>query len=143
LRFSVPASRFEPLFDGKLQLRGTISGVLDTATLSNAIVSSVAGTAHWSEVGVVGDVDARFTDLVAEFSSQPDGSVAGTVHDDGRGTIAVDGRFVLRPPMLDGEATLSARNGDAQALEALRHLGEPQPDGSTRVAVHGRMLRLP
>ena len=36
LRFSVPASRFEPLFDGKLRLLGTVSGVLDGATWWNA-----------------------------------------------------------------------------------------------------------
>jgi len=143
MRFSMPASRFEPLFDGKLRLLGTISGVLDGATWWNASLSNASGSAHWSDVGAVGDVEARFTDLLAEFASQPDGSVSGTVHDDGRGNIAVEGRFVLRPPMLDGQATLRARNGDAQTLETLRHIGEPQPDGSSRVVVQGRMLRLP
>lgn len=143
LRFSVPASRFEPLFDGKLRLLGTVSGVLDGATWWNASLSGASGSARWSEVGAVGEVEAHFTDVLVDFASQPDGSVSGTVHDDGRGNIAVEGRFVLRPPMLDGEATLRARNGDAQALETLRHIGEPQPDGSSHVVVHGGMLRLP
>lgn len=143
LRFSVPASRLEPLFDGKLRLLGTITGVLDGATLWNASLSNVSGTAHWSDVGAVGDVEARFTDLLAEFASQPDGSVSGKVHDDGRGNVAIDGRFVLHAPTIDGEAILRARNGDAQVLETLRHIGEPQADGSSRLVVHGGMLKLP
>ncbi|MGN6519863.1 MAG: type II secretion system protein N [Dokdonella sp.] len=143
LRFSVPASRFEPLFDGKLQLLGTISGVLDEATWWNAGLSNASGTAHWSDVGAVGEVEAHFTDILAEFTSQPDGSVSGKVRDDGRGAIAVLGHFVLRPPMLDGEAILSARNGDPQTIETLRHIGEPLPDGTSRVVLRGRMLHLP
>jgi general secretion pathway protein N len=143
LRFSVPASMLEPMFEaGNVHLLGTISGVLEDATLWTASLRDATGNARWSEAGVTGGVEARFTDMLAEFASQPDGTVAGKVHDDGQGNLAIDGRFALRLPMFDGEATLSARNADPQVLETLRHVGEPQPDGSTRVVVHGRTLKV-
>jgi hypothetical protein len=142
LRFSVPASRFEPMFDGSgVHLLGTVSGVLEGATLWTASLSNATGNARWSGAGVTGAVEARFADMLTEFSSQPDGSVAGTVHDDGQGSLVVDGRYSLRVPTLSGEATLAARNGDPQVLETLRHIGTPQPDGTSKVVVQGRMLK--
>jgi hypothetical protein len=143
LRFSLPAARLEPMFEnGNVKLLGTISGVLDNATWWTASLSDAKGTARWSGAGVTGDVDARFTDVLTEFASQPDGSLAGTVRDDGQGNVALDGRYTMHLPNVDGEVNLTARNGDAQAAEMLRHIGEPQADGSTRVVVHGRALRV-
>ena len=46
---------------------------------------------------------------------------------------------------LDGfaaNAVLSARNGDPGVQETLRHIGEPQPDGSSKLAIRGRMFKL-
>ncbi len=143
LRFSVPASMFEPMFDGAgVHLLGTVSGVLEGATLWTASVSNATGNARWSGAGVTGTVEARFTDMLTEFASQPDGSVAGTLRDDGQGNLAIDGRYSLRVPMISGEATLSARNGDPQVLETLQHVGMPQPDGTSKVVVQGRMLKV-
>ena len=39
-------------------------------------------------------------------------------------------------------ALLSARNDDPQVQETLRHVGEPQPDGSSKIAIRGRMFKL-
>lgn len=142
LRFSVPASMFEPMIGAPdVQLLGTVSGVLEDATLWTASVRNATGHARWSGAGVSGAVEARFTDLLSEFASQPDGSVAGTLRDDGQGEIAVDGRYSLQVPLISGEATLAARNGDPQVLEMLRHVGTPQADGSSKVVVEGRMLK--
>jgi len=142
LRFSVPASMFEPMLEGAdVRLLGTVSGVLENATMWTASLSNATGNARWSGAGVTGAVDARFTDLLTEFASQPDGSLAGTVRDDGAGNLAIDGQYALRVPTISGEATLAARNGDPQVLETLRHIGTPQPDGSSKVVVQGRMLK--
>ena len=130
------------MFDGAgVQLLGTISGVLENATLWTASLSNATGNARWSGAGVTGAVEARFADMLTEFASQPDGSLVGTLRDDGQGNLVVDGRYSLRVPIISGEATLAARNGDPQVLETLRHIGTPQADGSSKVVVQGRMLR--
>ena len=140
LRFSVPAERLAPVIGGDLHLLGTISGVIDRATLRDAMLHGVAGSARWSEAGVTGAAQARFSDILAEFSSQPDGSVAGRVHDDGTGGLMVDGSFQLNVGGYRVQASLSARD-DPLVAEALAHVGMPQADGSTRIELHGAMLR--
>lgn len=140
LRFSVPAERLAPAIGADVHLLGTISGVIDRATLRDAMLHGVAGSARWSEAGVAGVADARFSDILAEFSSRADGSVAGRVHDDGNGGLAVDGSFELNVAQYRVQASLSARD-DPRVAEALGHVGMPQPDGSTRIELHGPMLR--
>lgn len=142
LRFSVPASMFERLFTKHhVKLQGTVQGVFDDALLSASNVQRADGNMHWSGVGISSDAgDLRMSDLLADFSTQGDGSIAGTVKDDGNGALALNGRFTLRAPQFDAEATLRSRDGDEQMLEFLRSVGEPQPDGSTIVRAHGSML---
>lgn len=139
-RFSLPAERLAPVLGGDLHLLGTIGGVIDRATLRDAMLHGVAGSARWSGAGVVGAADARFSDILAEFASQPDGSVAGSVRDDGSGGLAVDGRFEVRMGEYRVDLGLSARN-DPEVAEALRHVGEPQPDGTSRIELRGPLLR--
>ncbi|MFI4970565.1 MAG: type II secretion system protein N [Lysobacterales bacterium] len=143
LRFSMPAALLAPALDiGALSLLGTISGVVTRATLANALLSDASGTARWSDAGVSGQAEARFSDILAEFASQPDGSIAGAVHDDGKGDLAVDGTFNARFGAFDAQASLRARNGNAQVADSLRYVGELQPDGSSRLLVHGQMLKV-
>jgi autotransporter translocation and assembly factor TamB len=143
LRFSIPAELLAPALDiGTLKLLGTISGVVSQAVLSGAVLREATGTARWSDAGVSGEAEARFSDILAEFAAQPDGSVAGSVRDDGKGDLAVAGTFKTRPGVFDAQATLSARNGNAQVAETLRHVGEAQADGSSRLVVHGQMLKV-
>lgn len=143
LRFSFPAALLEPALDiGQLKLLGGINGVIDTATFAHATLGNTSGSARWSDAGVSGQAEARFSDLLAEFSSQPDGSIAGAVHDDGKGNLAVAGTFHVRLGTFDIEATLAARNGDPQVAETLRHVGQMQTDGSSKLVVHGQMLKV-
>jgi len=144
LRFSVPASMFDPLFAGQgVTLDGTVSGVLDDASMSNLSLQQAKGNAHWSGVAISnGQSDLRFSDLSTEFAAQPDGGIGGTVKDDGSGNLAIDGRFNLRVPMFEAQATLRARNGDEETLQFLRGIGEPQADGSTIVRAQGSMLSV-
>jgi hypothetical protein len=143
LRFRVPAEILAPALDlGNLRLLGVISGTVTEATLYGAVLNSATGNARWTEAGVSGDAEARFSDILADFSAQPDGGVGGTVRDDGKGELAVDGTFRANVGTFDAQANLSARNGNPQVTETLRHVGELQADGSTRLIVHGQMLKV-
>lgn len=142
MRFSVPAAVFAPAIDVQgLEVLGTVSGVVTQARFATSMLSDVSGDARWSGAGVSGATDARFTDMLADFASQPDGSVGGRLRDDGNGNLAVDGSFKVSFSAFEAEATLRARNGDGQVADLLRHLGEPQADGSTHVVVRGRTLK--
>jgi hypothetical protein len=64
------------------------------------------------------------------------------VHDDGTGNLAVNATFRAALDGFAADAVLRARNNDPEVQETLRHVGEPQPDGSSKVAIRGRMLKL-
>jgi len=143
VRFSLPAALLEPMLDlDGLHLAGTIGGVVAEVALAQGRLAAASGSARWTGAGVSGAAEARFSDILADFAMQPDGSIAGTVHDDGHGNLAVDGRFSARLAAFDVTADLRARNGDAQVVAALRHIGEPQADGSSKLVVHGPVLKL-
>jgi len=143
IRFRFPAQLLAPVLDvPNLNLLGVISGVLGDATLRGGFLVSASGNARWSEAGVSGDAQARFADILGDFAAQPNGGIAGTAHDDGTGNLAVTADFHAGATGFEVDALLSARNGDQQVLETLRHVGEPQPDGSSKLVVRGRMFKL-
>lgn len=143
IRFRFPAQILAPVLDiPDLNLLGVISGVVNEATLRDGFVESASGNARWSEAGVSGDADARFADILADFTAQPNGGIAGSAHDDGTGNLAVTGNFHAAANGFEADALLRARNGDPQVQETLRHVGEPQPDGSSKLVVRGRMFKL-
>lgn len=144
MRFSVPAELLATSLDlGDVKLLGTVSGVVTQAKFATTALSDASGNARWSGAGVAGQAEARLPDMLAEFTSQPDGGIGGQVHDDGGGNLAIDGTFKIGFNALDAQAKLSARNGDADLAQMLRRIGEPQPDGSTRFVVHGQMIKFP
>lgn len=143
-RFSVPAAMLAPALDiPSLQLLGTISGVVANATFTHALVHDAEGQARWSDAGVSGQAEARFSDILADFASQPDGSITGSVHDDGSGDLELAGTFKASLGAFDAQVVLRARNGNAQVAEALRYIGEIQADGSSKLVVHSRLLKFP
>ena len=143
LRFRLPASLAQPAFDvPALQLLGNISGVVSQAQWNNGRMLGAVGNARWSEVGVTGQVEGRFADVVAEFSSKPDGSIGGIVHDSGQGNLEVNGVFDIKDNLFTAEAKLSARNNDPAVQEMLRYVGQPQPDGSSHYLLSGQLLKL-
>ena len=143
LRFGFPAATLEPALDlGPLKLLGGVNGVIDSATLTGATLGNVSGSARWSDAGVSGQAEARFSDLLVKFASRPDGSIAGTVSDDGKGNLAVNGTFEVHLGTYDVQATLAARNNDPQVAESLRYVGQMQADGTSRLIVHGQMLKV-
>jgi len=143
VHFRFPAEVLAPMLDVKdLSLLGAVSGVVSVATVRNGLVESAAGNARWTEAGISGAVDARFADILGEFAAQPGGGIAGTAHDDGTGNLAVNATFRAALDGFTADAVLRARNNDPEVQETLRHVGEPQPDGSSKVAIRGRMFKL-
>jgi general secretion pathway protein N len=143
VRFRFPAQLLAPMLDvPDIGLLGTVSGIVTEATLRGGLLVGATGNARWSDAGVTGQVDARFADIVGEFAAQPGGGIAGTAHDDGSGHLAVSATFHAVAGGFDAKATLRARNGDEQVQDTLRHVGEPQPDGSSVLRIRGRLLKL-
>ena len=143
MRFRVPATLFAPALDiPSLKLVGTVNGTLTQASLVNGLIVDASGNARWSDAGVSGQAEARFSDILAEFASKPDGSIAGTLADDGRGNLEVSGQFSVAPTAYSAEAFLSARNDDARIIEALQYIGQAQPDGSTHLVIRGELFKL-
>jgi hypothetical protein len=144
VRFRLPADAIGPVLDqGALHLLGTLAGVVDQATLAGGRITDASGSLRWSDAGVSGAADARFSEILATFAADPGGGIAGTLHDDGTGPLALQGRFTVSAVSFDLEATLRARDGDPAMAAALRRIGEPQPDGSSRLEIHQRLLPAP
>ncbi|MFA7320266.1 MAG: type II secretion system protein N [Dokdonella sp.] len=143
VRFRVPASMMAPVLDlPSLKLLGTITGTFAKVSFHDGVASDANGTAVWSDAGVSGTAEARFSDILAEFASKPDGSIGGTVADDGKGNLEVSGHFTIAATGFQAEAFLAARNDDARVREALRYVGEPQADGSSHLLINGQLFKL-
>lgn len=143
VRFRLPATMLSPVLDvPSLSLLGTITGTFAKITLHDGLISDANGSARWSDAGVSGTAEARFSDILAEFASKPDGSVGGTVADDGKGNLEVSGHFSIAPTGYQVEAFLAARNDDPRVQEALRYVGQPQPDGSSHLLISGQLFKL-
>ncbi|HET9033000.1 MAG TPA: type II secretion system protein N [Dokdonella sp.] len=143
VRFRVPASLMSPVLDvPSLKLLGTITGTFAKVSLYEGLISDANGTARWSEAGVTGTAEARFSDILADFASKPDGSIAGTVADDGKGNLEVNGQFRMTAAGFEVEAFLAARNDDPRVQDALRYVGQPQPDGSSHLVITGQLFKL-
>ena len=143
VRFRIPAALMSPVLDvPSLKLLGTITGTFAKVSFFDGLISDANGTAQWTEAGVSGAAEARFSDILAEFASKPDGSIAGTVADDGKGNLEVNGSFTIATTGFQAEAFLAARNDDPRVQEALRYVGEPQADGSSHLLINGQLFKL-
>ncbi len=136
------AARLQPALDiPALNLHGTIEVELRQAELVDSFPRRLDGRATWRGAAVDGAAAAQLGDLIAEFQTAADGSLVGTVFDNG-GPLALDGQFKLGFAGYEAEAVLAARDGNPQVREALRHVGQIQPDGSAILEIRGRMLPL-
>jgi len=143
VKFSFPAELSAPALDiPALKLLGTIDGQLTEGRVVGGWINGARGNARWRDAGVIGEAEARFGDVLSEFASAPDGSIAGTVKDNGTSSLVVDGQFVVRSGEFDATVRLGARAEDVQLREALRYIGEPQPDGTSLLKIHGQLLKL-
>jgi general secretion pathway protein N len=138
----LPAALVAPALDiPTLQLLGDIDATIAQATVRGAWMDSATGVARWSNTGVSGAAEARFGDVEAIFSSAPDGSIAGVVHDLG-GPLEIAGTFKVANGAFDAQTKLTARDNDAQVLQALQFVGEPQADGTSLLKIHGELFKI-
>jgi general secretion pathway protein N len=138
----MPAQRMQPALDiPALNLRGLVEITIERAELVAGFPRLLKGTAVWREASVDGAAAAQFGDLNAEFDTGADGALIGTVGDSG-GPLMLDGQFRLAFTGFEAEALLAARDNNPQVLEALRYIGESQPDGSSILQIRGQLLPL-
>ncbi|HEX6831973.1 MAG TPA: type II secretion system protein N [Rudaea sp.] len=138
----LPAQALAPAVDiPSLQLSGKVRIKIDQARLVGAWFDDVRGSARWEGAGVTGAAQADFGAIESTFLSAPNGAIGGVLHDSG-GPLAADGMFSIVAGSYEAQARLSPRDGNAQVAEALRYVGQAQPDGSTLLLIRGRLFKL-
>ncbi|HST27074.1 MAG TPA: type II secretion system protein N [Rudaea sp.] len=138
----MPASLAAPALDiPMLQLLGQIDIDIAQLRVQGAWPTAAQGEIRWRNAAVAGAAQAPLGDLQAQFATAADGSIAGTAHDLG-GPLQLDGTFTISTGGYDVRANLAARDGNAQVLDALRFIGQPQGDGSTLLLIHGQFFKV-
>jgi len=122
-------------------LLGDLDVAIAHAHLRDTWPERADGSAHWRNAAVAGAAQAQLGDLETTFASAADGSIEGVVRDLG-GPLQLAGNFKVSAGSYDAQATLAARDGNAQVVEALRYIGEPQADGSSLLKIHGQLFKL-
>ncbi|MGA9333475.1 MAG: type II secretion system protein N [Rudaea sp.] len=140
--FAMPASMLAPALDiPALSLLGDIDGTIAHARLQTAWVDQASGNATWHNAAVAGAAQAQLGDIKATFASTDDDVIGGTIHDMG-GPLRIAGTFTVDAGKFDADATLAARDGNPQIVDALRYIGQPQADGSSHLIIHGQLFKL-
>jgi general secretion pathway protein N len=138
LRF--PARRLEPMLDiPALVFRGEVQIAISEAELRGGFPTAVKGIATWKDASVAGSAEARFGDIITEFATVASGGVEGLIRDGG-GPLQAQGTYGASLAGYAADVTLRARDGNPQVTEALQYIGQPQPDGSARLEVRGKLL---
>jgi len=141
-KISLPASMAAPALDiPMLELLGQIDIDIAHLRVQGAWPTAAQGEIRWHNAAVAGSAQAALGDLQAQFSTVPDGSIAGTAHDLG-GPLQLDATFRIDAGGYDVHAKLAARDGNAQVLDALRFIGQPQGDGTTLLLIHGKFFSI-
>lgn len=141
VRIQFPAQLLQPVLDIPLDPDGLVNISVDSARLHDGRISNALGVARWSDVGLSRGHDIELPDILADFASQGDGVITGSVHDDGRGDLEVSGTFSVSPVTYDLRVRLAPRRADdLQVREILQYLGEPQADGSSMLIAKGSAL---
>lgn len=139
--FTVPATRLEPLLDvPALHLTGQLAIELDELELQQRVPTALKGRARWLDAGVTGAEQADFGTLAASFGALPKGGFGGEINDEG-GPLVVEGYFNTTLFGYEAEAILQARDGNPQVSRALRHIGQPEADGSVVYRLKGGLGR--
>ncbi|HEX7112063.1 MAG TPA: type II secretion system protein N, partial [Mizugakiibacter sp.] len=134
----LPAVRLASLLgDDPPPLGGTIRVRIETAQLTRGWPAALQARAVWREA-TLGNDAVPLGEVVADAAVQADGSIGGAVRDDGRGAVAVAGRYRILPLGWVLQLKLAPRRDDARVRRALAHFGKPAADGSVALQVkHG------
>lgn len=137
---TMPAQRLQPALDiPALVLRGEVRIEVDGAKVRGGFPSDVRGRAIWKDAAVAGSAEAQFGELTTEFATTSTGGIAGSVKDNG-GPLQAEGSYEASIVGYQADLVLRARDGNPQVTEALQYIGAPQPDGSVRLEVRGKLL---
>ena len=139
---NLPAQMLAPAIDlPSLQLTGQVEIKVEQARLIGIWFDDARGTAHWRGAGVTGAAQATFGEIESTFASTSDGSIQGTVHDNG-GPLSVAGTFKIIAGSYEAQAKLATRDGNPQVNEALQYIGQAQADGTSQLLIRGQMFKL-
>lgn len=140
LHLDFPAQRLQPALDiPALVLRGEVQVEIAEAELQGGFPTAVRGSATWKNAAVAGSAEASFGDIGTQFASDGAGGLQGTVQDGG-GPLQAEGKYQISLAGYSADIALRARDGNPQVTEALQYIGQPQPDGGTRLEVRGQLL---
>ncbi len=124
-----------------LQLKGRLHLKAQEARIRNAWFVALDATGRWLDAGVSGAAEAHLGDIDMRFSEPAPPTIEGEIHDDGHGPLTIRGTLSALPTGYVLEANLRARNpSDLQTQEALRYIGERQPDGSVLLRAGGQLV---
>lgn len=142
LDVTMSARKIEPLLDiPALVFRGEVQVTLKSAEVRNGVPMALDGQAVWKNAAVAGSAEAQFGDITSQFASKPEGGFQGTVTDSG-GPLQAQGGYSASLAGYEAVIDLRARDNNPQVLEALQYIGQPQPDGSSKLEIRGRILDL-
>lgn len=142
LDVTMSARKIEPLLDiPALVFRGEVQVMLNSAEVRGGVPMALDGRAVWKNAAVAGSAEAQFGEITSEFASKPEGGFAGTVTDNG-GPLQAQGHYSATLAGYEAVVDLRARDDNPQVREALQYIGQPQPDGSSKLEIRGRILDL-
>lgn len=134
----LPAARLAPLLgDDPPPLGGAIHARVETAQLMRGWPTALRARAVWRDA-TLGNDAVPLGEIVADAEVQADGSIGGTVRDDGRGEVAVAGHYRILPLGWTLQLKLAPRRDDARVRRALARFGKPAADGGVVLRIkHG------
>lgn len=140
MRLQIPAQQLQNAIDmSQLQLLGSFDVFIDHALIKGVWFDALKASARWKDAGVSGSAQARFGDVLAEFSENAAKHVIGNIHDTGKGPLSVQGKFDATLVGYTLVVHLRARDPNNLDLqEALMYLGQRQPDGSVVLRASGQ-----
>lgn len=137
LQAEFPAGRLEPALGvPALSLGGRVVLEDTDIALDGGVPRATRGRGVWREASVAGAANAELGDIRFEFAGGGAEPVRGSIADAG-GPLQVAGGFVFAMTGYTLDLTLRARGDQPAVRDALRWLGQPQADGSTRLLVEG------
>ncbi len=124
-----------------LRLEGSLHLKAREARIRNAWFVALDASGTWRDAGTSGAAEAHLGNVKLEFSEPSPPTILGDIRDDGHGPLLIRGQLKALPTGYTLEAQLRARDpNDLQTQEALRYVGQRQPDGSVLLQAGGQLL---
>lgn len=143
VHFRFPAQLATPVIHSPGILpTGEVAGTISDMQWRDHWPKQLQGKLDWRKAGISAAKQAAFGDIEVTYGAESDSSIIGSMNDSGADALKVEGTFKLTPDTYSIEMILSARNGDAQAVDAVHRVGTLQPDGSSLLKKQGSTAAL-